>query len=322
MEQIGTLGVAKSTIELRLATKVAWMYYEEGKKQHEIAAELHVSQSRVSRLLKAATAEGIVRTVVAPPAGVFTELEAAVERSFGIEECLVVETRGSEEAILNDLGLAAANYLLNTVMSHEIIGISSWSASWLAAARHLSGSRPNAADKVVQLVGGVGVPEVQTQATLLLNRFARATGAEPVYLQVPGILADAEAKQTLMKDPSLATVERLWGQLTIALIGIGSVEPSPLLRESGTILDGVVDEVQALGGVGDICFRYFDDAGQPLAGGVDSRIAGISAAQLRRVPRRVAAAGGERKTAAIRAALRGGWVTTLITDTDSATALL
>ncbi|QIK72624.1 hypothetical protein G7070_10530 [Propioniciclava coleopterorum] len=107
-----------------------------------------------------------------------------------------------------------------------------------------------------------------------------------------------------------------------ALVGIGSVEPSPLLRDSGTILDGVADRVQRLGGVGDICFRYFDGQGRALNADVDAQIAGITEAQLRRVPRRVAAAGGPRKVEAIRAALLGGWVTTLITDVDTASALV
>lgn len=307
--------------DLRLATKVAWMYYEEGRKQTEIAADLHISQSRVSRLLKTAAAAGIVRTVVQPPQGVYTELESAVAHRYALDECILVEARGSEEALLNDLGIAAASYLSTTVLDRETIGISSWSATWLAASMNVRAQGPDAARHVVQLVGGVGNPQVQTQATLLLSRLARATGAQPIYFQMPGVLADPSAKATLMQDPALAAVGELWNTITLALLGIGSVEPSPLLRESGTILDGVAERVQGLGGVGDICFRYFDAEGRALNADVDAQIAGISEAQLRRVPRRVGAAGGPRKVEAIRAALKGGWVTTLITDVDTATAL-
>ena len=54
--------------ELRMLTRVARMYHEEGLPQREIAARLSLSQSRVSRLLRHAADVGIVRTVVVPAA--------------------------------------------------------------------------------------------------------------------------------------------------------------------------------------------------------------------------------------------------------------
>ena len=106
-EAPGSLRATSTGGDLRLATKVAWMYHEEGKKQDAIATELHLSQSKVSRLLKVAAQEGIVRTIVQPPSGVFTELESEVERRFGLEECVLVENRENEAAVINDLGAAA-----------------------------------------------------------------------------------------------------------------------------------------------------------------------------------------------------------------------
>ena len=60
--------------EARLITKVARMYHERGIRQVDIAETLHLSQARVSRLLKRATELGIVRTVVAVTQGVHTDL--------------------------------------------------------------------------------------------------------------------------------------------------------------------------------------------------------------------------------------------------------
>ena len=53
--------------QLCLLTRIAQMYHERGMRQIDIAAELRISQSRVSRLLKQATAVGIIRTVVVAP---------------------------------------------------------------------------------------------------------------------------------------------------------------------------------------------------------------------------------------------------------------
>jgi DNA-binding transcriptional regulator LsrR (DeoR family) len=65
--------------QVRLVTKVARMYHERHLRQPEIAGRLHISQPRVSRLLRNATEMGIVRTTVVAPRGVFSDLEQAIE---------------------------------------------------------------------------------------------------------------------------------------------------------------------------------------------------------------------------------------------------
>lgn len=64
--------------ELRLISRVAQMYHMEGRRQAEIAQHLRLSQATVSRMLKRAEAEDIVRTSVIPPAGTYSELEGAL----------------------------------------------------------------------------------------------------------------------------------------------------------------------------------------------------------------------------------------------------
>ena len=83
-----------------------------------------------------------------------------------------------------------------------------------------------------------------------------------------------------------------------------------------------MEELRDRGAVGDVCLRFFDQEGRLIDSSFNRRLLGISADQIRSTPRRVAVAGGKRKVEAIRAALRGKWVTTLITDLDVAQALL
>ena len=119
-----------------------------------------------------------------------------------------------------------------------------------------------------------------------------------------------------MKDPVVSEVMAAWSRLTLLLVGIGSLEPSPLLRESGNAMTPEEQEVlQDQGAVGDICLRFFDDEGKPIRSEFDQRVLGLSAAQVRSDDvRSVGVAGGMRKYAAIRAALLGHWVDVLITD--------
>ena len=114
--------------------KVARMYHERGRKQAQIAGELHITQARVSRLLRRASDTGIVKTVVSSPAGVHTDLEERLEERYGLTEAVVVDALSSEEHnIAQNLAAAAAVYLESTLLGDEIVGISSWSATLLAA---------------------------------------------------------------------------------------------------------------------------------------------------------------------------------------------
>jgi DNA-binding transcriptional regulator LsrR (DeoR family) len=76
------------------------------------------------------------------------------------------------------------------------------------------------------------------------------------------------------------------------------------------------------GAVGDICLRFFDADGNPVRLPLDRRVISMTLEQLSTVKRSVGIAGGLRKLAAIRGALKGKWINVLITDRVVAEALL
>lgn len=303
--------------QLRLMAKIARMYHLRGMRQNEIAAELHLSQARVSRLLKRAAEVGIVRTTVSAPPGVQTELEEELEQRYQLQEAVVVNVSGDEEAVIPAIGAAASVYLENTLMGSEVVGISTWSANLLATVESMRPANSRVVEKVVQLMGGMGDPIAQVEATRIMTAFSSATGAAPVFLAAPCLLGSASARDVLTADPLLTKVTALWDELTTVLVGIGTLEPSPLLRSSG---NAVAPDDQAmlrgLGAVGDVCMRFFDADGKP----VDSSLYEGSSASGRRscgpVPRRIGVADGPRKPLVLSGALSGGWINVLVTDID------
>ncbi|NBE94458.1 sugar-binding transcriptional regulator [Nonomuraea sp. KC401] len=309
---------------MRLLVRVARLYHEHGVRQPQIAAQLRISQPRVSRLLKEAAEIGIVRTVVVVPSGVHALLEEDLERKYGVEQIIVVDAAGdNNHDVVAALGSAGATHLDATLIGGEHLGISSWSASLLATVEAMQRRPVRVAEEVVQLIGGVGKGSAQVQATRLAAHLADLTGAEPVFLPAPGLVGTPEARQALSEDHVVRQVVDAWSRLTTVLVGIGSLDPSPLLRDSGNAIDEEeLETLRGLGAVGDVCLRFFDAEGRLVDSPLERRILGIPAADLLRVPRRIAIAGGRRKTAAIRAALRGGWVNTLITDVGVAEQLL
>jgi DNA-binding transcriptional regulator LsrR (DeoR family) len=306
-----------------MIVQVARMYYEQGMTQPAIAERLRVSQSRVSRWLKQAAEMGIVRTVVIPPEGVFPDLEERLAVRFDLRQALVVETSGDEQGLLSGLGAAAASYLETTLENGARVGFSSWSETLLATVDAMMPLRRKKVESIVQIMGGVGNPEVQVKATQLTHRFARLTGATPKFLPTPGIVSSKSARDALYQDPHVLDTEREWERLTDVLVGIGSVTPSPLLRVSGNALgDDDLSKLVGLGAIGDVAMRFFDSDGAYVSSDLDERVIGIGVEALRRIPRRVGVAGGARKVEAIRGALVGRWVDVLITDLETAQRLL
>lgn len=302
--------------ELRLIARVARMYHLDEMKQSEIASRVRISQAGISRLLRRARDEGLVRITVDAPSGTFPELEERLARRYGLSEVVVAEcAEDREEQILSRIGEAAAQYLEATLQPGEIIGISSWSESLLRMVDNLDPGRRAQASRVVQILGGMGNPSVQRHATALTARLARLTGAEPMLLATQGVAGSVEAQQALVADPYVASTIAEFGRITMALVGVGGVEPSKLLADSGNVFTRAeLQELVTLNAVGDLCLHFFDMIGRPIRSPIEGRVIGITLEQLRAIPRVVAVAGGARKQQALLGVLRGRLIDVLVTD--------
>lgn len=308
---------------LSLIVHAARLYHEQGLTQPEIAERLGVSQSRVSRWLKEAAERGIIRTIVLTPEGVYPELEESIRDKFGLRHVVVADANGDEHSILPALGSAAAIYLETTLSESARVGISSYSASIKATVQAMTPLKKRRADTIVQIMGGVGRPDIQVVATQTADRLARITGASPKFLPTPGLVSNPATRNALFDDNIVREVADEWLHLTDVLVGIGSLAPSELLQSSGnSVSQAEMEELRALGAVGDVAMRFFDADGAPVVSELDARVIGIGTEELMRIPRRIGIAGGARKLEAIRAALLGHWVDVLITDLATAEALV
>jgi DNA-binding transcriptional regulator LsrR (DeoR family) len=302
--------------ELRLIARVARMYYEWDMRQSEIAKQLDLSQATVSRLIGRSKEEGIIRISVNLPTGVYTELEETLVKKFGLRDAIVVDSLDDNEKLIQrDLGAATAYYLESAIRPNEIIGISSWSATLLALVDSLHPLPKKPGVKVVQLLGGVGNPAVEAHATRLTSRMAQLVNGDAVYLPVAGILATSAARDVLMADEVTQQAVQLFDKVTTALVGVGALDPSPLLAQSGNIFSPQeLDLLRSEKAAGDILLRFYDRNGVPVETGLENRVISMTLEQLSNVNRAIGVAGGSRKYAGILGALRGKWINLLVTD--------
>jgi len=312
------------TDELRMIARVSQLYYEDKLKQAQISERLHVSQATVSRLLKRAEEEGVVRVTIVAPRGTYPEFESALRHRYSLNEAIVAECfEDREEAILSAIGPAAAHYFETTMSEGEVIGISSWSSSLLRMVDAIHPMKRPRAERVVQILGGLGDPSVQSHATQLTTRLAALTGAEAQLLPAQGVVSSAAARLVMLGDVYVRAAMDQFRRLTVALVGIGALQPSLMLANSGNAFtNGELQDLAKRGAIGDISLQFFDPNGAPVHGPLDERVIAVTLEELKKTPRVIGVAGGGRKVEAIRACLKGGLVNVLVTDKFTAEKLL
>jgi DNA-binding transcriptional regulator LsrR (DeoR family) len=312
----------RSAPDLHLLSKVSTLYFLRDQTQQEIAERLRISRPTVSRLLKEAEEQGIVRVTVSPPNDLHIELETQLEERFGLHEAHVVDIERQQptEMARRQLGAAGAAYLSRTVRPGETIGLA-WGTTLSALVQAMS-PMPTSDVRVVQTLGGIGPPDAEAYAGDLVRRLAQLLGATAVLLPAPGIVATPAVRGVLEKDPHVRAALRHLDSLDTVYVGIGSVKSNAVLNDGRSMPAGARAELLSAGAIGDIALRFFNASGRQVRTALDECILGLTAEQLRKVGRVVAIAAGSDKVDAIRAALATDIVDVLLTDQLTAKAVL
>lgn len=309
-------------IDPTLLARVSRLYYDQNFLESEIAEKLHISRSKVSRLLKEARQRGIVQINIIPPPSSFPSLEAELEKRYGLMQAIVVDCKSlSVREIIKTLGIAAAQHLQDTIKPGETIGLS-WGRTLRAMTDSMIPKRTRN-NKVVQIIGGLGNPSTDFYATELSRKLANALSTDFALLPVPGIMATKAAKDAILTDYQVLQTIKLFSEIDVAYVGIGAPgKDSVLLDDNEIINKDDLDNVISMGAVGDIALRFFDDSGKSIQSDLDERIIGINLNELQNIERRIGVAGGIHKVDTVQAALLGEHINVLITDQILAEALV
>ncbi len=313
------MATKSDTGEGRLLYKIARAYYEDDATQEQIARRFRLSRPKVSRLLQQARDSGVVRISVQRPEGGCPDLERGLEERFELDEAVLAPR--DRAPVLERIGAAAASYFARTVQPDDVVGL-----SWGTSLREFASRLPHLdlpGVTVVQLIGGLGSLDSGVKGAELARRVAERCGARPRILQAPGVVATPAVKAALLSDREVSQSLELGRRATVALIGLGVPRAaSALFGREGLLTRKDLDAILARGAVADVCLRYFDPAGRPVETSFEGRVLGIELPAFLAIPRRVAVAGGPEKVPAIRAALAGRLVNVLVSDEDTARALL
>lgn len=305
----------------RLLVKVSTLYYMKGLNQQEIADRLRISRVMVSRMLSEARDEGIVNITIRNPFSEEHQYEQEIVDTFGIKDVTVINLTSSDvPSGQNQLARVGAMLLKSVLKDEDIVGV--------MAGRTIA----NVADKMeyfpiknvqfIPLIGGWGSEGMEWHSNANARKMANTLKGQYYLLNAPAIVASGESREVLLQEKEICGVLERAKNATVALIGIGQVSGQASFVKSGSLHIQEIHAMKQQGAVTSLCTSFLDRDGRLLDVPVSSRMIGLSANDLRHIPRVIAIASGEDKVAAMTAALRGKWMDTLITDLKTAEAVL
>jgi DNA-binding transcriptional regulator LsrR (DeoR family) len=307
--------------DLQLMAQIARLYYEKRLTQQEIADQLNLSRQKVSRMILRAREEGIVRITILDPIPTNCDLEREFQEVTGLHHVMLVAGEGLEEETLRRrIGLAGAEFISRKIVDGQEVGIG-WGRTLTALVQAFP-KVPKKEISVIPLMGGIGELTPAFQVNELARQLAEALGGTYRFFHLPAFTNDQEAWEILMRTMEADSISKHWARVNPAIVGIGHVGIQHASKMFfGEYIHPVhLAQLEARGAVGDICGRFYDINGNPVI--VGAGVIGIGIADLAAVPEVIAVAGGLEKTSAIIGALKGGYISTLISDTATARAVL
>ena len=328
-------------VEERLRRKIycAQLYYQKlpnlshPLNQSEIAEMLGISPSQVSYLIKEAYQEGLLEVIIHAPRSCVLEGELVhTYRRYGLQQARVVMLGSSEfePAIIDSIGDCAAAYVEEVLEPGMKVGI--------------SGGRTvrNMVERIrLGRLRGLEIYPVESRGTLEVsantiaaNLAAKCEESKVHGLPIPTLMAGTvqEARQVLdylFSIPSIAKVRDGFGKLDATITGVAPLMDPGSSRKSAEYFEVELEFIERISeeAVGCIIWDFFDKNGEVVESDLHERVVAIRLQQLREIAlsphkRAIAIAGGKHKVEAIRAAMFGGFMDTLITDTETAEKLV
>jgi DNA-binding transcriptional regulator LsrR (DeoR family) len=317
--------------ELRQMVRCLELYYRQQRSQKDIAKALGVSAATVSRLLKRAFDDGLVRVELDLPR--MPRLEAALVEAYGLRDAVVVATGGRGD-VREELGLAAAAYFEGVAVDGMHIGLSCGFTLYQMI-RSLRDRRfrrlslyPLSGESTLRLVDLFP----NTLVGMMAAKYRPHVTAYALPVQHVASLREIDRlRRRLLRDPEIRRVYEAARDVDIALVGIGMIaEQTPGFCSLAESYGVSVRRLRQLGVVGEINYQPFNTEGRvvdaPELRALMRRILSVGVDRMQALSRRgdrrvIAIAGGRPKLEAIRSALRGRFLNVLVTDDQVASAL-
>jgi DNA-binding transcriptional regulator LsrR (DeoR family) len=303
----------------KFAARASWYYYKIGMTQGEIANRLGINRARVINILNEARKDGTVTFHISGEDAELMALEVQLKEKWGLRDVFLTPVVSDEE-LKNALSMAGAQYLEMNLPSKESLIALGWGETISGITRNLGRVIPERTS-FVTLCGGV---------MHYLSEHTPANVGTPLsgflypfhVIPTPLMVGSPELRDQLLNEPEVQHVMNMAQLADIAMVGIGSLKTSTEFEGFGYKSQKELNLLKKRGAVGEMHGEYFNSVGEPLELQHHHRLISIPLETLRKMKHVVGVAGGADKIEALQAALKGGFIHSLITDEMTARSLL
>jgi DNA-binding transcriptional regulator LsrR (DeoR family) len=305
---------------LEEAARAAWLYYIAGNTQDEIAVKLDISRQVVQRLVALAVNERLIRFQLDHPIAACMELAARLAGQFGLEFCDVVPTDAVTPDAIAGVTAATAVRLEKLLSTKAPVVLAIGTGLTLRTAVERLGIMERPQHKLVSLVGSMTRDGRATSYEVVM-RLGDKIGGQRFPMPMPVLAETAGERAILQAQRAFALLCELRAQARASIAGIGEIGWNAPLHRDGFLSDAEIGTLIEQGAVGEITGWSFDADGRILDGGINARLTSLPLERPLGRPT-IIVGNGSRKVMPLRAALRGGLLSGLITDEATAAAVL
>lgn len=293
-----------------LMAKIAWYYYIEGKTQQSISDMLGISRMRVIKLLDKAREQKIVQFRIRPDNEQHVELENKIIEKYNLNDAYIVPS--ISENINESVARAAAMYISERAQRRSFINIG-YGDTVSRTLKNLSfGS--DSEISLVSLTGGV------SHYISIMDPSAK--NASFYIIPAPFLASSGEMARAITEEASVSEILSMNKLADMTIVGIGCLDENATVVKEGKLTSADLVVLEKSGAVGDVIGHFIDRNGNQVEAPVHEKLISTSLESLKEFKNVVGVAGGYEKRCAINAALKTNIINTLITDEETAKALL
>ena len=325
--------IASTSKELESSLRVAYLYFS-GMKQKDIARQLRITPSTVSRAISRARHFVELRYTIPGD----DQTEARLLLKYPLLDTIVVESAGVSQSTVI-VGQAAARYFVLNVQQKDTVALSC-GETLLEMVKALPVLQSLTLSLTQLSVEGDPEAVHQSPATLIglvSSKISRCSASTAIQLPPLGTVTnDSEFRKNLKNSSLLSGLRERALKSRIVFIGAAPVErgvvqaSSFMSIKSTATRDIIKRQAVRLRAVGEINNRLYDEMGRDVTSDIECldsvfiKIVDLSDLKtlVRKGAKVVLVAAGAKKAQAVRAAISSGIANVLITDKELAQSLL
>ncbi|MCD8351578.1 MAG: hypothetical protein LUC93_13300 [Planctomycetaceae bacterium] len=297
-----------------LLIKTAWYYYIENLTQQKVSELLGISRMRVIRLLEKARTTGVIQFNIRKDSSRRMESEKALADRYTLKDAFIVPdaSEPTQAAINANIARAAAMYINDRLENNRFINIGYGDTP----SRVLNVLATMAEEPIscISLTGGVN--------NYLPNMQSNVFNARLYLLPAPLIVSSREMVEAIRGESSVQEIYRMLSPSAFSVIGIGGLNENATIFKGGILNHNEMLFLKRQGAVGDVLSHFLDARGGLVDTDIEEKLISTPLPTLKSLDNVIGVAAGSAKVEAIRAALLGEYLDVLITDEDTAEALL